>query len=119
MVIGTVMPVPSFCGDSARTAAVGERGEHQDAAVRDAPLSEHRSDQVKTSRFDLPIGEGAWPYFSDRSGKRGIRDPFAIRVVSMEGLGSPAVEADDSQSAIEAPMSGPHVQCRVRVHRLL
>ena len=59
------------------------------------------SHQVKTIRFDLPVGEDIWPYLSDRPGKREIRDQFMIRIVSIEGLDGLAVDADDLSVTIE------------------
>ena len=59
------------------------------------------SHQIKTLRFDLPVGETLWPYLADRPAKREIRDRFAIRIVQMERLDGLAVEADNLTIAID------------------
>lgn len=56
----------------------GDEANTKDLAVRDARPAEHLPDQVKMSRFDLPIDEGAWRYFPGHSGKRGIRHPLSF-----------------------------------------
>jgi predicted acetyltransferase len=59
------------------------------------------SHQVKTLRFDLPIGEPLWPYLADRPMKQEIADKYAIRIVDMERLDGLAVAADDLTIAID------------------
>ena len=59
------------------------------------------SHQIKTLRFELPVGETLWPYLADRPAKREIRDRFAIRIVQMERLDGLAVEADNLTIAID------------------
>ena len=59
------------------------------------------SHQIKTLRFELPVGETLWPYLADRPAKQEIRNRFAIRIVQMEQLDGLAIEADDLAIAID------------------
>ena len=76
---------------------------YEDASVKRAMLRylKRLSHQIKTLRFELPLDEDLWPYFSDAPDKRRIRDMFMARIVSIEALEGLAIDAEDMSIAVE------------------